>query len=171
MWPDGAPASDLHWRTAEGDDAPAVRAAIDAWWPGRHIEHMVCPQLFEHFGDTCLLVEDESLAEGDRLVAFLLGMMSQRMPEAGYVHYAGVRPEYRGTGLGRQMYERFAEMTRSRGRGEVFIETSTWNKESIAFHERMGFVFVPGDEVVDGLPVHHDTGGKGFDYVEMVWTL
>ena len=98
----------LRWRTAEGDDAPAVSAAIDAWWPGRHIVHMVCPQLFEHFGDTCLLVEDENRAEGDRLVAFLLGMLSQRMPAAGYIHYAGVRPEYRGTGLGRKMYETWA---------------------------------------------------------------
>jgi GNAT superfamily N-acetyltransferase len=171
MSPDGAPAPALRWRTAEGDDAPLVSSAIDDWWPGRHIVHMVCPQLFEHYGDTCLLVEDETRPEGDRLVGFLLGMMSQRMPDAGYVHYAGVRPEYRGTGLGRQMYERFATMTRERGRGEIFIETSTWNRDSIAFHERMGFAFVPGDEVVDGLPVHHDTGGKGFDYVEMIWTL
>ena len=82
-----------------------------------------------------------------------------------------MRPEYRGLGLGRQMYERFAELTRARGRSDLFIETSTWNKASIAFHQSLGFAFLPGDETVDGLPIRRDTGGKGFDYVEMVWKL
>lgn len=156
--------SHLTWRSAEPSDAEAVSAAIDAWWPGRHMVHAVCPQLFQHFGDTCLVVED-----GNRLVAFLVGLMSQRMPEAGYIHYAGVRPEHRGAGIGRQMYERFAEMTRGHGRGEVFAETGAWNTKSIAFHTALGFILTPGDEVIDGMHVHHDTTGHGFDYVEMIW--
>jgi len=158
--------SDFAWRSAEPSDAEAVAAAIDAWWPGLHMVHAVCPQLFQHFGDTCLVVE-----HAGRLVGFLVGMMSQRMPDAGYVHYAGVHPDHRGLGLGREMYERFAAVTRARGRGEVFAETGAWNTESIAFHTALGFTLTPGDEIVDGLPVHHDTTGHGFDYVEMVWRL
>jgi len=157
---------DLTWRSAEPSDAEAVAAEIDAWWPGLHMVHAVCPQLFQHFGDTCLVVEDAG-----RLVAFLVGMMSQRLPNAGYVHYAGVHPDYRGRGLGREMYERFAAMTRGHGRSELFAETGAWNTRSIAFHTSLGFTLTPGDAVVDGMPIHHDTTGHGFDYVEMVWRL
>jgi ribosomal protein S18 acetylase RimI-like enzyme len=156
----------MTWREAAPSDADAVIAAIHAWWPGVHMVHAVCPQLFEHVGDTCLIVEEEGL-----LVGFLVGFMSQRVPDAGYVHYAGVHPDRRSEGLGREMYRRFAELTRARGRTRVLAETGAWNVKSIAFHQRLGFVLEPADEVVDGIPVHHDTTGHGFDYVEMVWDL
>ena len=155
----------LVWRTAEAGDAEAVVAAIDDWWPGIHMVHGVCPQLLEHFGDTCLIGEDDG-----RLVAFLVGFMSQRFPDAGYVHYMGVRPDLRGGGLGTEMYRRFAATTRERGRARVLAEAGAWNVRSIAFHKRVGFTMEPGDEIVDGLPVHHPTG-HGFDYVAMVWEL
>ncbi|HEY5386708.1 MAG TPA: GNAT family N-acetyltransferase [Thermoleophilia bacterium] len=157
---------DLVWRAAEAGDADAVIAAITEWWPGIHMVHAVCPQLFAHFGDTCIIVEDDG-----RLTAFLVGFMSQRFPDAGYIHYAGVHPDHRGGGLGIEMYTRFAEVTRARGRTEVLAETGAWNVKSIAFHKRVGFTLEPGDEIVDGTPVHHDTTGHGFDYVEMVWRL
>ena len=153
------------WRTAEAGDAEAVVAAIDDWWPGIHMVHGVCPQLLEHFGDTSLIVEED----GD-LVAFLVGFMSQRFPDAGYVHYMGVRPDLRGGGLGTEMYRRFAAFTRERGRARVLAEAGAWNVRSIAFHKRVGFTLEPGDEIVDGLPVHHPEG-HGFDYVAMVWEL
>jgi len=159
-------AGDLVWRPAVPTDSDGVIAAIDAWWPGVHMVHAVCPQLFQQFGDTCIIVERD-----ERLVAFLVGFMSQRMPRAGYIHYAGVHPDRRGAGLGRELYERFARITRERGRSEVFAETGAWNRESIAFHRAMGFELTPGDEVIDGTPVHHDVSGHGFDYVEMVWVL
>jgi len=156
----------LVWRTADPSDSDAVIAAITDWWPGIHMVHAVCPQLFEHFGDTCIIVEDD-----DGLIGFLVGFMSQRFSDAGYVHYAGVRPGHRGAGLGTEMYTRFAHVTRDHGKTEVLAETGAWNVQSIAFHKRVGFTLEPGDEIVDGIPVHHDTTGHGFDYVEMVWRL
>jgi len=156
----------LVWRTADPSDSDAVIAAITDWWPGIHMVHAVCPQLFEHFGDTCIIVEDD-----DGLIGFLVGFMSQRFSDAGYVHYAGVRPGHRGAGLGTEMYTRFAQVTRDHGKTEVLAETGAWNVQSIAFHKRVGFTLEPGDEIVDGIPVHHDTTGHGFDYVEMVWRL
>ena len=158
--------SDYTWRTAEPEDAPAVAAAIDDWWSHAHMVHGVCPQLFQHMGDTCLIVED-----GGEMVAFLVGFMSQRLPACGYVHYTGVRPDLRGRGIGREMYRRFAEMTRARGRTEIFAEVGTWNVDSIAFHKSFGFVLLPGDDVVDGTPVFYDSGSRGVDYIEMVWRL
>ena len=156
----------LVWRTADPSDSDAVIAAITDWWPGIHMVHAVCPQLFEHFGNTCIIVEDD-----DGLIGFLVGFMSQRFSDAGYVHYAGVRPGHRGAGLGTEMYTRFAHVTRDHGKTEVLAETGAWNVQSIAFHKRVGFTLEPGDEIVDGIPVHHDTTGHGFDYVDMVWRL
>jgi GNAT superfamily N-acetyltransferase len=156
----------LSWREAEPRDAPRVAAAIDAWWSGRHMVHAVCPQLFEHLGDTCVMAE----ADGE-LAGFLVGFISQRMQGTGYVHYAGVHPDYRGLGIGRELYRRFAETVRSRGCRRLYAETGTWNAKSIAFHTRIGFELQPGDVVVDGLPVHHDAAGVGFDFVVMVMPL
>jgi GNAT superfamily N-acetyltransferase len=156
----------LEWREAEPADAASVAAAIDDWWPGQHMVHAVCPQLFEHFGDTCVIAE----ADGE-LVGFLVGFVSQRMPGTGYVHYSGVRPDHRGRGIGKGLYERFAEAMRVRGCVRLYAETGTWNRDSIAFHQRLGFELEPGDDVVEGLPVHRDAAGVGFDFVVMVMPL
>jgi GNAT superfamily N-acetyltransferase len=158
---DDAPAP-LAWRSAEPADAAVIAAAIEDWWPGGHIVHGICPQLLEHTGDTCCVVEER----GD-LVGFLVGYLSQRVPHAGYIHYAGVRPDRRGRGIGRAMYGRFVDAVRERGCSRVLAETGTWNRPSIAFHRRVGFVLLPGGECVDGLPVHRDTTAMGFDYVRM----
>jgi len=158
--------ADLTWRPAKPTDAEAVGRAIDAWWPGLHMVHAVCPQLFEHLGDTCVIVEDDG-----RLVGFLVGFLSQRLADTGYVHYAGVHPDYRGRGIGRELYRRFADEVRRRGGTGLLAETGTWNVKSIAFHRDLGFTLEPGDEIVDGLPVHHDAAGVGFDFVVMVLRL
>ena len=133
---------------------------------GVHLAHFVQPQFLEHFGDSSLLVHD-----GPRLVAFLVGVLSQRHPEEAYVHFVGVDPAYRGRGLGRELYRRFAALARERGRTILKAETGTFNRASIAFHTRLGFALEPGDETVDGIPVHHDTVGLGHDYVLFTLSL
>jgi len=155
--------SALTWRQAEPGDAEAVGRAIDDWWPGIHMAHAVCPQLFEHLGDTCVIAEDAGV-----LVGFLVGFLSQRQAGTGYVHFAGVHPDHRGRGIGRELYRRFAIEVRRRGCTRLLAETGTWNVKSIAFHQNVGFTLEPGDEVIDGLPVHHDAAGVGFDFVVMV---
>jgi len=156
----------IAWRVAEPTDAVAVAKAIDDWWPGRHMVHAVCPQLFEHLGDTCVIAEEDG-----NLVGFLVGFVSQRMPGTGYVHFAGVRPDRRGLGLGKEMYRRFTAAARARGCTRLYAETGTWNTDSIAFHRGVGFELEPGDETVGGLPVHHDAAGVGFDFVVMIKRL
>ena len=91
----------LVWRQAGALDAEPIADAIETWW-ARHLRHFVHPVFLEHFGDTCLVVEDDG-----RLVAFVVGMLSQRHADSAYVHFLGVHPDYRGLGLGRELYERF----------------------------------------------------------------
>ncbi len=149
----------LTWREGEPADAAAIVRALDEWWEQR-LEHCVRPQLLEHFGDTTLIVERDG-----ELVAFLVGWLSQRFPDAAYVHFMGVRHDHRRLGLGLALYRRFAALARARGRTRLMAETGGFNRRSVAFHTSIGFTVEPGDVVVDGIPVHHDTGGIGGDYV------
>lgn len=157
---EAAPAG-LVWRSATAADAVVIAAAIDTWW-ARHLLHFVHPLLLEHIGDTCLVVEDR-----DELVAFLVGLLSQTHPDEAYVHFMGVHPEYRCRGLGRQLYEHFFALVRQRGRTVVTAETGAFNTQSIAFHRRLGFVCVGGDETVDGVTVTRDFHGMGEDVVQL----
>jgi ribosomal protein S18 acetylase RimI-like enzyme len=149
----------LEFRSAGPRDAVAIASAIDAWW-ARHLRHFVHPLFLEHFGDTCVVVED-----GGELVAFLVGMLSQRHPGSAYVHFMGVHPDYRRLGLGRKLYERFFVLAGERGATVIEAETGAFNAQSIAFHGRLGFTFVDGDDVVDGVPITRDVHGTGDDVV------
>ena len=53
--------------------------------------------------------------------------------------FVGVRPDCRGSGLGRALYEHFFETVRAENRSVVRCVTSPVNEGSIAFHARMGF--------------------------------
>ncbi|MGR7003457.1 GNAT family N-acetyltransferase [Yinghuangia aomiensis] len=54
-----------------------------------------------------------------RLVAFLVGFLSQDRADEAYIHFVGVDPEWQGSGVGRAMYERFFAAVRTAGRTRV----------------------------------------------------
>ena len=74
----------------------------------------------------------------------------------------GVTPDKRGEGLGRTLYARFFEEVRSQGRGVVRCVTWPANKDSVGFHEALGFEV---DRVVP------DYDGPGEDRVLLVKRL
>jgi ribosomal protein S18 acetylase RimI-like enzyme len=93
------------------------------------------PRLFfEHFRDTSFVAEEDG-----ELVGFLCGFLSQTFPDQAYVHFVGVRPDRRGSGLGAELYDRFFTATRAAGRSVVRCVTAPVNKGSVAFHRRLGF--------------------------------
>ena len=78
------------------------------------------PRLFlEHFAGTSLTAEDDR----GELAGFLVGFDSPDHRGEAYVHFVGVRPDQRGSGLGRALHDRFAR------------EGSTWR-----FAERRFFL-------------------------------
>jgi L-amino acid N-acyltransferase YncA len=92
------------------------------------------PRLFlDHFGASSLVAEDPQLC------GFLVGFLSPTLLDEGYVHFVGVSPTARGTGLGRTLYERFLAAATADGRRVVRAVTSPGNQASIAFHRAMGF--------------------------------
>jgi ribosomal protein S18 acetylase RimI-like enzyme len=121
-------------RHAEPGDYARVSPHLDAWWGGRPMRAMLPRLFFEHFRDTSFVAE----ADGE-LVGFLCGFLSQTYPDQAYVHFVGVRPDRRGGGLGRELYERFFAAARAAGRDVVRCVTSPRNEGSIAFHRRLGF--------------------------------
>lgn len=99
--------------------------------------------------------------DGGELAGFLVGLFSADHPDVAYIHFVGVAPEHRRSGMARRLYERFFEVAAEAGRKQVQCITSPVNTGSIVFHRSMGFEFVPGDSEQDGVPVHSDYDGLG----------
>jgi predicted GNAT superfamily acetyltransferase len=121
-------------RGAEANDHARVVAVVDDWWGGRAMAAMLPRLFFEHFADTSFVAEYDG-----ELVGFLCGFLSQSQARAAYVHFVGVAPTMRGTGLARTLYACFFEVARSHGRDVVLAVTSPMNTTSVAFHRAMGF--------------------------------
>jgi ribosomal protein S18 acetylase RimI-like enzyme len=120
-----------------------VIEVIDRWWGGRAMAPMLPKLFFVHFRDTSFVAEEDG-----RLAGFLCGFRSQTFADEAYVHFVGVDPAQRGSGLGRRLYERFFEAVAPRT--VVRAVTSPANEPSIAFHQAIGFTVERLDEDYDG---------------------
>jgi predicted GNAT superfamily acetyltransferase len=140
-------------RHAEPSDYPIVIAVIDEWWGGRPMAAMLPKLFFVHFRDTSFVAEEDGALTG-----FLCGFRSQTFEDEAYVHFVGVGPVRRGSGLGRALYARFFEAVAPRG--VVRAVTSPANERSIAFHRAIGFEV---EQVVE------DYDGQGSARALFVW--
>ncbi len=143
-------------RHPEPADYEKIVAATDDWWSGTSVVALIHKFFFLHFRETCLVAEREG-----ELAGFLMGFLSQSKPEEAYIHFVGVGPEFQGEGLGRQLYEKFFGVARLKGRALVRCITSPGNKDSIAFHTRMGFTIEPQEAHEEGVPVSLNYDGRG----------
>jgi ribosomal protein S18 acetylase RimI-like enzyme len=130
-------------RRAEPPDYARVIAVVDEWWGGREMAAMLPKLFFVHFRDTSFVAEEDG-----RLAGFLCGFRSQTFDDEAYIHFVGVDPAQRGSGLGRELYERFFEAVRPRT--VVRAVTSPVNESSVAFHRALGFEVERVDENYDG---------------------
>lgn len=120
-------------RGARPEDFDRISAVADAWW-GRPIAIHLPRLWLDHFFATSRVVEDEA-----GLAAFLVAFVSPSRPDVAYIHFVGVRPDLRRSGLARALYEDFFERARRAGCHEVRAVTSPVNDGSKRFHARMGF--------------------------------
>jgi ribosomal protein S18 acetylase RimI-like enzyme len=123
-----------------------VIGVVNTWWGGRQMAPMLPKLFFLHFEGTSFVAEDD---DGE-LAGFLVGFLSQTHADEAYVHFVGVDPRQRGSGLGRQLYERFFDAVRAEGRSLVRCVTSPANADSVAFHESIGFTVDRVEENYDG---------------------
>ena len=136
-------------------DYEPITAVVNDWW-GRPVVGMLQRLFFEHFQPTSFVIEDHG-----ELVAFLVGFISQTNPALAYIHFVGVKPEYRAKGLGRELYNRFFVTVKPLGCRAVESITSPVNKGSINFHLALGFEILPGDAEAEGVRVTANHAGPG----------
>ena len=122
-------------RHAQPSDYARVIQHVNAWWGGREMAPMLPKLFFLHFEGTSFVAERED----GTIAGFLIGFLSQTDSAEAYIHFVGVAPDQRGSGLGRELYERFFAGVSADGRTVVRAVTSPANADSIAFHEAMGF--------------------------------
>lgn len=125
----------LTWRRPEHADHARIVAVVDDWWGGRQMVAMLPALFIDHFAGTSYVVDD---ADGN-LAAFIIAFDSQADDSTVYVHFIGVAPAYRGSGLGRELYGRVARDAKAAGRSRLKAVTSPVNASSLAFHEAIGF--------------------------------
>ncbi len=145
-------------RHAQPSDYARVIQHVNAWWGGREMALMLPKLFFLHFEGTSFVAERED----GSIAGFLIGFLSQTNDDEAYVHFVGVAPDQRGTGLGRDLYEHFFATAREHGRNAVRSVTSTANESSIAFHRALGFEI---DRTVE------DYDGPGEDRVLLLKTI
>jgi ribosomal protein S18 acetylase RimI-like enzyme len=133
----------LEIRHAEPADHATVIGVVDEWWGGRPMAAMLPRLFFVHFRDTSFAAEVDA-----RVVGFLCGFRSQTYDDEAYIHFVGVDPAQRGSGVGRLLYERFFAAIAPRT--VVRAVTSPRNEPSLAFHRALGFDVERIDENYDG---------------------
>jgi predicted GNAT superfamily acetyltransferase len=135
-------------RHVQPSDYGRVIQHVNEWWGGREMAPMLPRLFFIHFESTSFVADRED----GSLAGFLIGFLSQTELETAYVHFIGVAPAERGSGLGRELYERFFAAARAHGRTVVRCVTSSQNADSLAFHEALGFER-------EGVAERYDSGG------------
>lgn len=135
-------------RNGQPKDYETIIGVLPLWWNGRNLTHMIMKLFFYHFQDTIYIAEKDG-----EMVGFLIGFLSQSNPNEGYIHFMGIHPDYRNSGLGRRFCEKFFKHCTDQGRSIIRSCTSPVNKQSIAFHQHLGYTIEAGDDEIDGLPV------------------
>ena len=88
----------MNIRQLQEADYETIIEAIDDWFDGRQLSHLLPRIFFIHFRPTSFAIE-----ENGRVIGFLAGFVSQTYPEQAYIHFVGIEANYRGRGLGRQL--------------------------------------------------------------------
>lgn len=118
----------LRIRTATDADHPRVLAVADEWWGGRSVSWPAQRLFFEHFADTSLVAEDPH-----GLAGFLIGFLSQSLPDEAHIHMVATRSDRRRSGLARDLYARFFDLASAAGRGVATGITAPRNDDRSPF--------------------------------------
>jgi ribosomal protein S18 acetylase RimI-like enzyme len=138
-------------RHLEQADYQPIISVVDAWWGGRPMAAMLPKLFFVNFRSTSFTAVDDG-----QIVGFLIGFVSQTFPDQAFIHFLGVHPARRGEGLGRLLYGHFFAAAASHGCRTAHCVTAPVNRDSIAFHRRLGFSLLDSDNKVDGVPFTKD---------------
>ncbi|MGY1749723.1 N-acetyltransferase family protein [Modestobacter sp. SYSU DS0511] len=138
-------------RPIEPGDVPAVLGLIRelaAYEQAEHEAQMTTDQLHGAlFGESPALFGHVALAADGSTAGFALWFLTfstWRGTHGIHLEDLYVRPEHRGTGLGRELLRTLAEVCVARGYARLEWSVLDWNAPSIAFYRAAGAV--PMDE-------------------------
>jgi GNAT superfamily N-acetyltransferase len=124
-------------------DFDRIVEVIDHWWDGP-IGTFAHPIFFYELGEQALVVE-----QGGEMIGFLLGFLVPNSEEGGpdgsaaartgYVHLVGIHTDFRRRGVGRLLYDHFAQECRAAQCVRLKAITAPGNEVSIRFHVALGW--------------------------------
>ena len=160
---------DIRFRRPGEADHPVVIAVVDDWWGGLKMRAILPRLWFQHFTGRSWIAEDET----GRLMGFLVGFISPDRPDVAYVHMIGTNPNRRRRGLGRELYDRFADDARIAGATRVVAVTWPGNQVSVGFHRALGFTPDDGSGTQNlyGTPAYAAYDGEGEDRIVFTKSL
>ena len=130
------------FRPATVADYQPIVTALGEWMPAEKVRVLLPPEYLTRFGRTCLVAWTApaiGVSEPAELAGFLVAFPSPAHPSVGYIHFVWVSPQFRGLGLGRELYERAFSLLRGLGCTVVEAQCSRRSPRAIAFHEHLGF--------------------------------
>jgi GNAT superfamily N-acetyltransferase len=122
--PSIVPATMTHFRQVLADHA--------RYWGDRDMRPLHVAALLHEFPTTSLV----ALAD-DGIRGYIFGFVTP--DRVGYIHLIATRDDTRGTGLGRRLYQAFADAARKQGALTLKAITTFDNDRSIALHRSLGF--------------------------------
>jgi ribosomal protein S18 acetylase RimI-like enzyme len=162
------PSRTLTLRHPTIDDQPRLAAAIDDWFGGRRVRHLVDPAFFLHFASTSWLAS----ANGRRhhSAGVLLGYRSQDRPHEAVLHLVAVDPAHRRRGIGRTLVQTFVDDCHRAAIDTVTAVAWPDDRIALAFFRALGFLpgDGPGSGRLYGVPAVADYAGPGEDRTILV---
>jgi len=152
--------NELLIRNAEPYDYQVIIKVVNEWWGGRRMSDMLPKLFFVHFQSTSFVAEQYG-----KIVGFVTGFVSQTFQNEAYIHFVGVNPNSRKSGIARGLYDKFFAAVSNLGIQTVQCVTSPVNKVSIAFHRSLGFSIKESGKLMDGVSIFEGYDGQGEDRV------
>jgi GNAT superfamily N-acetyltransferase len=139
-------------------DFDQILTGFGQFWEHDRTVALHHPTLLYEFGNSAFVIK-----QGDKVVAYLFGFLSQTEP-TGYIQLLAVRRGHREQGLGKTLYRHFERYAAEHGCQRLKAITSPINTLSISFHKSIGMMPV-GEPNASGLPIIRDYSGPGKDRV------
>lgn len=143
------------------DDYAGIAMTVDDWWDGKVVQGLLPRLWFRHFAGTSWIADRVDERGNLRIAGFLVGFVSQDIPDVGVIQAVGVDPNHRRSGIGTALVERYLEDAREAGMGTV--ETVIWpaNRRGMLFLAALAFLTDPD---VDARPIYGVQAIAGYDF-------
>lgn len=103
-------------------------------WPEFKERESIYHLFAKYFSNTSFVCEHDG-----KVVAFLLGFLSQVDEITAYIHLASTDPQFQRNGFASTLYRHFFYIARNQGSKKVCLIVNPDNIPSLEFHKRLGF--------------------------------